>query len=141
MSQIARMNMSSRCPRCRTTCTDAELVSAVFDAPTRRMVAIDTDDGPAYVSASAAATLGLAGRDVWIRREVTRESHTRMVVVNTSDGPAFMEQASADMLGLEGRKYWRKESDRVCPACIEELRRGTRAHRTPSSMRGKWRSK
>lgn len=133
--------MSSRCPRCRTRCTDAELVSAVFDAPTRPMIAVDTEKGVAYMSASAASALGLAGRDVWVRREVDRESHTRMVAVDTESGPAFMEQASAEMLGLTGRKYWRKDSDRVCPACIEELRRGTRAHRTPSSMKGKWRSK
>ena len=133
--------MSRQCPRCKSRCTDAELVSAVFDAPTRPMIAVDTDDGPAYISASAAGTLGLAGRDVWVRREITRESHTRMVVVDTGNGPAFMEKSAADMLGVKGRRYWRKESDRVCPACIEELRRGTRAHRTPSNMRGRWRSK
>lgn len=133
--------MATKCPRCKSRCTDAELVSAVFDAPTRPMVAVDTGSGVAYVSASAAATLGLAGRNVWVRREVDRESHTRMVAIDTDNGPAFMEASSAEMLGLTGRKYWRKDSDRVCPACIEELRRGSRAHRTPSSRKGKWRSK
>lgn len=132
--------MSSRCPRCKTRCTEGELVSAIFDAPTRPMVAVDVGGETAYVSPDAAAKLNLVGHEGWVRREITRETATRMVVIDTEGGPAFMEATAAAKLGLTGRKYWRHESDRVCGACIEELRRGNRAHRSYSDARRKWRS-
>ena len=65
-----------------------------------------------------------------------------MMVIETEAGEIFLPLQQAQKLALNGHVAWVRQevTDRaVCDACIEELRRGTRAHR---STKGKgWRSK
>ncbi len=131
--------MGVKCPRCRTLCSKSELRAAVFDK-TNRLVRVAIGDASVYVSPDAASKLNLIGSDTWGKEEIASASATRMMVVDTSDGPAFITKSAGEKLGYAGREYWKRQEDAVCGACIEELARGKRAHRSYSSKRNRWRS-
>ena len=81
-----------QCPKCKTLCTEREMRPAYYEQ-SKPMIALETEDGRVVlVTRSGADAMGIAGREVWTRREVER---------------------------------------RVCPACIEEIRRGGYAHTSP----------
>lgn len=127
------MSKPTRCPRCRTLATPGELQSAIYDR-TSQMLDVDG----VLVPYHAAQLLGLVGSVVWAKQEITGTQRQRMRIVETDDGPAFMPVGAAEALGFTGRDVYVTRSDRVCGACIEELRRGSRAHR--SYRRKGWRA-
>ena len=64
-----------------------------------------------------------------------------MIIKTESGEEVFLPLAQAQKLGLNGHLVWVRQEvvDKVvCGSCIEELRRGTGAHR--STKRKGWRS-
>lgn len=61
-----------KCPRCKSLCTPQELAASSAASYTKSQLMVVTSAGQ-YVLTSVADTLGLDGRKVWTRREVTRQ--------------------------------------------------------------------
>ena len=121
-----------RCPKCRSLCTEGELVSAVYEKGVE-LVGVTLDSGIVYIEAYQADKLGLVGFRTWSKREIDtdRSGRRKLRLVETKHGSAWLPTGTAEALGYtEGREIWAEaeNSKGICGACAAELRYGKAAH-------------